>query len=291
MKKLFVLFMSAVCLAAMAEDRIAARRMFRSVIAENPDAVERYLDDEDSEIRRFALYKLFKQEGIKVLPALKNGMQDKDRNVRMLSAMALNSLIETSDEAREILAEFGANDEDRAIRSMAQKASWPFNREVRLLRNDPSWDHEVKVAKSFELPAKGWKFALDEKTDGHLKDWYKVDFNASGWKDINIGYWEEQGFADYNGVAWYRVDFDVPANDGYNAVELAFGAVDESAWIWLNGIYLGCHDIGPNGWNVPFAVDATKEVKYGSKNTIVVRVLDRSQGGGIWQPIRMDLLK
>ena len=75
------------------------------------------------------------------------------------------------------------------------------------------------------------------------------------------------------------------------AVELAFGAVDESAWVWLNGIYIGQHDIGPSGWNRAFWLDVTKEIRWGEKNLLVIRVEDTVNGGGVWKPVSVEILK
>ena len=78
---------------------------------------------------------------------------------------------------------------------------------------------------------------------------------------------------------------------GCNAVELAFGAVDESAWVWLNGKYIGKHDIGPDGWKVPFWLDVTREIRFGGENLLAVRVKDTEKAGGIWKPVTVDILK
>jgi len=83
----------------------------------------------------------------------------------------------------------------------------------------------------------------------------------------------------------------MPEKIDSNAVEIAFGAVDEAAWVWLNGEYLGCHDLGLEGWNQPFEVDCRKEVRWGAENVLAVRVLDSGAAGGIWKPVRIDVLK
>ena len=77
----------------------------------------------------------------------------------------------------------------------------------------------------------------------------------------------------------------------HNAVELHFEAVDECAWVWLNGIYVGQHDLGPNGWKTPFWIDVTKEIKWGQENVIVVRIQDTAGDGGIWKPVHVEVLK
>ena len=74
-------------------------------------------------------------------------------------------------------------------------------------------------------------------------------------------------------------------------MEIAFDGVDESAWVWLNGIYLGAHDKGPEGWREPFAVDCRKEIRWGEINTLVIRVNDTAYAGGIYKPVRVDILK
>jgi hypothetical protein len=66
-------------------------------------------------------------------------------------------------------------------------------------------------------------------------------------------------------------------------VQLAFGACDESADVYLNGERVGGHDQGEVGWDQPFAVDLTGKLRAGA-NELAVRVLDRTGPGGIWKP-------
>ena len=112
-----------------------------------------------------------------------------------------------------------------------------------------------------------------------------------GWKNIKMGVWESQGYADYDGVAWYTIKFTMPEKIDSNAVEIAFDAVDEAAWVWLNGVYLGSHDIGPDGWRESFAMDCTNEIRWGKENILTIRVNDTAYAGGIYKPVRVDILK
>ena len=68
--------------------------------------------------------------------------------------------------------------------------------------------------------------------------------------------------------AWYRKDFDVPAEWQNQAVTLKFGAANYIADVWLNGHWLGYHE----GGSTPFAFDATDAVVPNEVNTIAVRV-------------------
>jgi hypothetical protein len=54
---------------------------------------------------------------------------------------------------------------------------------------------------------------------------------------------------------------------------------------------VGQHDIGPDGWDKRFAMDASEFLKWGAENQITVRVLDRKFAGGIWKPAYLEVLK
>jgi beta-galactosidase/beta-glucuronidase len=141
------------------------------------------------------------------------------------------------------------------------------------------------------LPREGWRFQTDARQEGHLHGWYEPSFDDSGWSPIHIEEaWEPQGFK-YDGVAWYRGTFDLPAQPEYLAVEMRFGAVDECAWVWINGQYVGQHDLGPEGWDRPFSLDVTSALQWGQKNHITVRVFDSAQAGGIWKPVQLEVLQ
>ena len=82
-----------------------------------------------------------------------------------------------------------------------------------------------KVAK---MPTQ-WKFRLDERLDERRlnplldREYATPGFDDSEWADISIGQaWEAQGYAGYNGGAWYRTQIKVDAKEG-QPVHLAFG--------------------------------------------------------------------
>ncbi len=100
--------------------------------------------------------------------------------------------------------------------------------------------------------------------------------------------------------AWYRRDFDVPAEWQNQTVTLKFGAANYIADVWLNGHWLGYHE----GGSTPFAFDATDAVIPNEVNTIAVRVDNPPWGtrqdivpwgltdwwnyGGLTQPVWME---
>ena len=275
-----------------ANGQIRARQAFRSAIEKNPESFRQYLDDKDPEIRRYALYLLVKADGVKAIPQLAKSIDDSDASVQYTAAEALAGLSKKAPkEVQPLLEKVAANAQTSDIRHIAVKASWPFQREIKLIRNDHTWDHDVAVVKTIDLPTKGWNFAVDPKQDGHNKGYFKPRFNDKKWRKMDMGYWEFQGVDDYDGIAWYRMKFRMPEKMDHTAVEIIFKGVDESAWVWLNGKYLGCHDEGQAGVGKRFAVDCTKEVAWGQENVLAVRIGDVANAGGITHPIHVEILK
>ena len=68
---------------------------------------------------------------------------------------------------------------------------------------------------------------------------------------------------------------------------LAFGAVDEQALVYVNGELAGRHELGPEGWTVPFEIEVTAHLRPGERNVIAVRVEDSLGVGGIWKSVKL----
>ncbi len=75
---------------------------------------------------------------------------------------------------------------------------------------------------------------------------------------------------DYQGIAWYRRAFTIPAEWPWQRARLHFGAVDYIAAAWLNDVYLGEH----RGGFTPFHFEVGEYLRPGMRNELRVRVLD-----------------
>lgn len=145
------------------------------------------------------------------------------------------------------------------------------------------WDDHDDLG---SLPLDGWMFRTDPRDRGEQDGWHDAGYDDSRWAMVSIGqHWETQR-GEYDGVAWYRRQIEIPETAGGRDVYLWFGAVDESAWVYLDGKLIGEHDVGEAGWDQRFRVKLPSSVGPG-RQVLAVKVLDRTLKGGIWKPIKL----
>lgn len=141
-----------------------------------------------------------------------------------------------------------------------------------------------------------WRFKPDPGAAGVTEEWYAADLDDTGWapvrSDTGNG-WEAQGFAGHHGYGWYRQRFSVSEEVlRAEGLRLFFGAVDEQAWVYLNGQLAFEHSVASTGlpvetlWTTPFGFDPRPFLKPG-ENTIAVRVHDTLGMAGIWKPVSL----
>ena len=90
----------------------------------------------------------------------------------------------------------------------------------------------------------------------------------------------------YDGIGYYALSLNVPRDWKGQEVFLYFGAVDESAWVYLNGKPAGEHIFEkPDDWKTPFTIRIDQHIDWSKgRQGLVVRVEDSSGDGGIWKP-------
>ena len=248
--------------------------------------------DTDPLVRRTALRALTQTENSGNLAVYESAMSDDSGLVRAAAVQAVADLHPYTPEITALLKK-AQQDESTNVSQIASQALWPFHKDGVSLRDKPAFkDHQLSVVETFPLPIDGWKFQLDAGQTGQEHDWFGANFSDTKWQNIKIAdTWESQLNKQFDGVAWYRRSFTLPAKPAQVGTDIVFDSVDESAWVWINGQYVGQHDVGPNGWNQRFAMDVSDVLKWGEENQITVRVLDRKQAGGIWKPVYLEALK
>lgn len=137
----------------------------------------------------------------------------------------------------------------------------------------------------------GWRFQPDPQNDGLQRGVLNADFDDSSWKLVSaLDWWQNQGFPNYHGTAWYRIKFEaLKPPRGYSA-RLFFGGVDGNATVYLNGHKATEHKLGENfeGWNQPFSKSILGSLQSG-ENTLVVQVISKNQttASGIFKGVSL----
>ena len=131
---------------------------------------------------------------------------------------------------------------------------------------------------TFDLPARvaaWWK-----KNDAGA-DWYRAEIDHSQWKTMQVpANWESAnvGMDDFDGIVWFRKEFELPATWQNEDVILSLGAIDDADTTWVNGHRVG----GMSLWNQKRNYRVQSAFLKPGKNVIAIRVFDGNGGGGIY---------
>ena len=137
--------------------------------------------------------------------------------------------------------------------------------------------------------SKEWRFTTDPENQGEAQRYFEVDFDDSRWTVLkDYDFWP----GEYTGVGWFRQTINPPADVAdQKHLYLFFGAVDEEAFVYINGEYAFERSAKSTGqtpqvlWNQPFLYDVKGLIRPGEPNVIAVRVHNTALAGGIWQPV------
>jgi len=293
--------------AAQAQPDAAQRRVAllatRAADAERTAELVRGLSDADPVVARTAA-RLLTGQGKGILKALPGALRHRDMLVRRIIVSGLGS---AGPPAVDALAR-ALDDGSPLVRQAAVlslSSVRPRSKRTSALIKRAARDESALVAEAailasrafydviaeIPLPRDGWKLKLDPPNAGEAAEWFAPQFDDSDWQTVEIERpWQDFGH-DYQGYGWYRRTIELPKRETPERVELAFGGVDENAWVWINGRRAGDHAIGPEGWDKPFRIDITDLVRWGEANQFTVRAMNTVGHGGIWRPVKISLLK
>jgi sialate O-acetylesterase len=129
---------------------------------------------------------------------------------------------------------------------------------------------------------------------GDNKEWKAAVYDDKDWKRIQVpSIWENEALPEYDGYAWYRVNFRVPSDFMKGDIYLTLGKIDDVDDVYLNGKYIGgVYDLKRDGeyrrsgmeYNARriYKIDGSS-LKRGELNTLAVRVYDGQGEGGIYE--------
>ena len=138
-----------------------------------------------------------------------------------------------------------------------------------------------------------WKFQWVENADERSRDFWKNNFDDSGWKEIPVpGVWELHGYGDpiyvNIGYAWrghfknnppevptarnhvgsYRREIEIPATWKGKKIMAHFGSVTSNIYLWVNGRYVGYSEDS----KLEAEFDLTPYLRVGKKNLLTFQV-------------------
>ncbi|MBN1949876.1 MAG: hypothetical protein JW801_01655 [Bacteroidales bacterium] len=135
-----------------------------------------------------------------------------------------------------------------------------------------------------------WKFQT-----GDDFAWKARKYDDSDWAEIFVpGKWEDEGFRDYDGFAWYRRSFYYKGSLNDEKIVLVIGKIDDVDAVYINGVKAGgtgeltnteYQKVDPKAYYNSFrtyVMDASLLEK-NQWNTIAVRVYDSGGVGGIYE--------
>lgn len=121
---------------------------------------------------------------------------------------------------------------------------------------------------------------------GDNPDYKNEKYDDVNWSKIKVpSHWENEGFANYDGYAWYRIHFDADVKSiKDNELYLFVGRVDDVDETYLNGILVGSTGKFPpepqSAWNEQRGYKISKSLLK-EKNILAIRVYDMGAPGGI----------
>ena len=151
------------------------------------------------------------------------------------------------------------------------------------------------------IPLDCWWFSLDPEDRGERQEWFdRLHYGAAPKTQVAVPHtWQvSPDTAEYQGVAWYVMIFDAPAEWAERTVRIEFEAVYHTAKVWLNGKLIGEHR--HSGYTA-FSFDITQALRLDSLNNLAVKVdnsfnpdmlprndsYDWPQDGGIIRPVSL----
>lgn len=125
-----------------------------------------------------------------------------------------------------------------------------------------------------------WRAQPDPSGEGEGAGWARVDYEERFWREVRLPNAFDAlhpALEGYEGTVWFRRHVVVPQDWHGRRVMLRFQGVNYHAEVWVNGACVGRYEDG----FLPFAFEVQDRLRYGTENTIVVRVDNERRAGEV----------
>lgn len=140
-----------------------------------------------------------------------------------------------------------------------------------------------------------WGFQTDPHDEGIIYGWFKPEYDTTDWRQLKVTRtWEVQGLEDevghgYDGVGWYRIETEMAGDFAGRTIKLNFGGAFGRMLIWVNGTFVEYKGFKrpyySHAYNQNFDIDVTEAVAPGVNNTIIIRLDNEIDWGGIYRRV------
>lgn len=130
--------------------------------------------------------------------------------------------------------------------------------------------------------------------------WKNLDFqdafcslpetNDTDWLNIQLPQNFEKVTGDFDGAVWFRKKLNLPADIIGSKAEVSLAMIDDMDRVYINGKLIGATEI-PGEWQSRRIYNIPAVILKEGENTIAVRVIDNTGGGGIWGTSDLMYLK
>ncbi len=118
------------------------------------------------------------------------------------------------------------------------------------------------------------------------------------WGSVSVpAFLSETAAGNKIGYGTYQTSISLDDEQAHQGIELRFGGVDEQAWVYINGEYVGEHtlesefEVGEEIttdtlWDRPFSIQVDPQFLHAGSNRIQVRIHNSAYNSGIHKPVR-----
>ncbi len=161
-------------------------------------------------------------------------------------------------------------------------------------------ERDIRLGRGYLPPEVwgSWTFRRDPDNRGIEEGWHLSgpDENEN-WTPVEVpAFLAQTDVGEYLGYGFYRTTFRIPDEHRGKPAEFHFGGVDEQAWVYVNGQYVGEHSLESEFmegqeitvgdlWDRPFIIEVESEHLKPGDNVLIVRMHASRYNAGIHQPV------
>lgn len=136
---------------------------------------------------------------------------------------------------------------------------------------------QSNLEKHYAQKLLAWETQVENLDKGIRAGWNKPNMDDSDWKMMELpSVWAGTELDKLDGIVWFRRMINIPPSWLDTDLELHLGGIDDIDTVWFNGLQIGT----TFGWNTPRQYRIPASILNADKNSIAVRVIDISLGGG-----------